>query len=105
MVRHIHLPSTDKVKPSTSAVNAEREILDEDLTSFLNDHSAVTQTRAGTGTKFLETSCKQVKKPMQNELGASHLEMMKQVLCLCLKKTLLVLFNNQLRRFWKNGCF
>ena len=64
--------------------------MDEDLTSsdgdsktsesecksLANNLPVVTQKRASTSTKLLKTSYKRVKKPMQNGLAASQLEMM-----------------------------
>ena len=38
------------------------------IKSLASDLSAVTQKRVSTSTKFLEISCKLVKKPTQNEL-------------------------------------
>ena len=38
---------------------------------------AATQKRVGTSTKLLGRSCKLVKKPIQNELAASQLKMMR----------------------------
>ena len=52
---------------------------ESDGESLANDLSAVTQKRAGTSTKLLETSCKRVKKPTQNKMAASQLEMMKEI--------------------------
>ena len=84
------LPQTNSnLLPSED--NAGAEILDEffissasdskasesDCESLANDLSAVTQKRVGTSTKLLGTSYKLVKKPIQNELAASQLKMMR----------------------------
>ena len=40
----------------------------------VRDLSAVTQKKANTNAKFLQTSCKRFKEPTQNELAAPQLE-------------------------------
>ena len=76
-----------------SADNAGGEILYEDLASsdgnskasesdcesLTSDLSAVRHKRADISTKVLEKSCMRVKKPTQNKLAVSQLELVKEV--------------------------
>ena len=49
------------------------------IKSLASDLSAVTQKRVSTSTKFLEISCKLVKKPTQNELQKQPPEVLLEI--------------------------
>ena len=57
--------------------NGESKAIETRCESLANDLSAATQKSASTSTKFLEALCKRVKKPTEDKLAVSQLEIMK----------------------------